>query len=478
MANGAGRALIGIGQGLTQTSNVLLNLQKLKSVQAESGRRAKLEQDKLDAAQSQSDFKFIKFATGFKNKKAVVNALTSERGQKASQNILGGALTKETAALYAEPEFLGDMAKLEQVVNEEISKGNTNIIGAVKQRLGSTGGDPQAFRVAVDDIIKRRGAIGAATSPFGGQGGALRVGIAQAQDQKTQANTLLNQFNKARVDVRKQFKRKSDVEARIGRTINQSEFNQELDNLALQSVGLTPQQLGQARQVVATPISQLVQQVGGQQPVEQPQQVAPTEPQVAPLEQPPSSLALESEEVGVFDKDLQSFVKSKVKKTNDDLSGVLEAGPMRELSETGARNLAEARLVPKLLDDFEVTLEENKDLFGIVKGKIAELDPTNVRAQVFEADRRAKSQAFGRLMEGGVLRKEDELKYKRMFPKLGEKFEIAEGKLVVIRKLMNAKLQGLERTLGDVGFQVPPRASAATTSPSGRFKDRASKFGK
>lgn len=95
--------------------------------------------------------------------------------------------------------------------------------------------------------------------------------------------------------------------------------------------------------------------------------------------------------------------------------------------------------IPKQLDDIEQTIANNQDQFGPVKGLIGGMNPYNQKTQTIDAQVRTAAQNFGRFMEGGVLRKEDELKYMKMFPQLRDTPEVAQNKLMLIRKALEEK---------------------------------------
>jgi hypothetical protein len=103
--------------------------------------------------------------------------------------------------------------------------------------------------------------------------------------------------------------------------------------------------------------------------------------------------------------------------------------------------------IPTILGDIEKTLNNNKESFGPIGGRLGAADPYDSKSQTIDAQFRSASQAFGRFMEGGVLRKEDEEKYRKMFPQLSDTAEVAQNKLAIVRKQLvdkqNADIQAL-----------------------------------
>lgn len=119
--------------------------------------------------------------------------------------------------------------------------------------------------------------------------------------------------------------------------------------------------------------------------------------------------------------------------------------------------------IPKMLTDIESTLSANENVFGPIEGKARGMNPYDTKAQSIDAQMRASAQAFGRYMEGGVLRKEDEDKYRKMFPGLGDTAPVAKNKLAIVRKMLvdkqNADIEALKAQGYDVsGFSALPAA--------------------
>lgn len=114
----------------------------------------------------------------------------------------------------------------------------------------------------------------------------------------------------------------------------------------------------------------------------------------------------------------------------------------------------EGNNIPTMLQDITQTLSSNKDIMGPVVGRLGALNPYNERAQTMDSQVRAASQAFGRYMEGGVLRKEDEDKYRKMFPNLSDTPELADNKLQVVNKILVDKQKSNIKALQDQGFDT------------------------
>lgn len=109
--------------------------------------------------------------------------------------------------------------------------------------------------------------------------------------------------------------------------------------------------------------------------------------------------------------------------------------------------MKEGEAIPAQLEEIKNVIAGNGKIMGPIKGRFGSMNAYNQPAQVFEAKTRATAQAFGRYMEGGVLRKEDEEKYQKMFPNIRDNPKVAADKLAIVSRLLmqkhNANLQGL-----------------------------------
>ncbi len=142
----------------------------------------------------------------------------------------------------------------------------------------------------------------------------------------------------------------------------------------------------------------------------------------------------------------------------------LKSGKGKELSQNTIGKLNEGNAIPAMLGDISTTIKENSASFGPVAGRTWGQVPYNETGRTIDAQVRAASQAFGRFMEGGVLRKEDEEKYRKMFPNLTDTPDVADNKLQVVDRLLvqrqNSNLeaykaQGYNMSGLDKGMVVP-----------------------
>lgn len=134
----------------------------------------------------------------------------------------------------------------------------------------------------------------------------------------------------------------------------------------------------------------------------------------------------------------------------------------REVTESAAKripaptilNLNEGKNVGRLLPEVAEAIEANLSIFGPVSGRARGMNPYDARAQTVDARMRTASQSFGRFMEGGVLRKEDEEKYRKMFPQLSDTPEVAKNKLQIVARQLAQKFNDDRQTLGSSGYDV------------------------
>jgi len=108
-------------------------------------------------------------------------------------------------------------------------------------------------------------------------------------------------------------------------------------------------------------------------------------------------------------------------------------------------------LVTKSLDDL---IKNKADLFGPIGGRLQTLNPWNKESQTAQADLKRAAQVIGKYMEGGVLRKEDEEKYREMLPNLSDTVDVAEDKLNKVRILLADKSNQYISDYESAGFDV------------------------
>jgi hypothetical protein len=126
----------------------------------------------------------------------------------------------------------------------------------------------------------------------------------------------------------------------------------------------------------------------------------------------------------------------------------------KQISAKDVATFNEGNQIPTILNDVKQIIASNTDMFGPVAGRKASYNPYNERAQTADALLRTASQSFGRFMEGGVLRKEDEEKYRKMFPQLSDTPEVAANKLEIVNRLLVNKQNSTIDALKRSGYNV------------------------
>ncbi len=131
--------------------------------------------------------------------------------------------------------------------------------------------------------------------------------------------------------------------------------------------------------------------------------------------------------------------------------GAVDITGGRDLPATQVVLLSDAKIIPSFLDDLEKIIEENKGLFFTGSGLI----PFSEKRAKIDDDLRRTAQIVGRFMEGGVLRKEDEIKYRAMLPQLSDlNSTVALDKLKGVREMLGKKYNEYLKDFQASGFNV------------------------
>ena len=128
-------------------------------------------------------------------------------------------------------------------------------------------------------------------------------------------------------------------------------------------------------------------------------------------------------------------------------------------------SLSEASTIPKVMDDLKASLSSGSSMFGPAGGRINSLNPYNTDAQTLDAQFRTGSQIFGRYMEGGVLRKEDEEKYRKMFPQLSDSPDVAANKLALAERIFARRYASDVESLKASGYNSSGLAGNVRAAP-------------
>ena len=186
--------------------------------------------------------------------------------------------------------------------------------------------------------------------------------------------------------------------------------------------------------------------------------------------------SLESIEMG--DDDVKSFARWVVGQKQwhavDGLSGRDRTAVMKELANMGesyylgmndrqVENLAQGRIAVEELAELTGLAEENEDLFGPIAGKVYPAligTDLRVRSKRIMAKLGYVTQRVGKMLEGGVLRKEDEEKYRKMLPQLEDEPGLAIHKLRFMIKGIKRQHDNYIEYVSRSGRWVDPDAIA------------------
>ena len=144
-----------------------------------------------------------------------------------------------------------------------------------------------------------------------------------------------------------------------------------------------------------------------------------------------------------------------------------EGGVGKQLSAADTLKVQEGDNIPSILSDVKTTLEKNKGMFGPFSGRLASANPWDTDAQTIDSQFRTASQTFGRYMEGGVLRKEDEDKYRKMFPQLSDTPDVAQNKLAIVNKMLIDRQNANVAALKSQGYRTSGFQTRETPSLPG-----------
>ena len=157
--------------------------------------------------------------------------------------------------------------------------------------------------------------------------------------------------------------------------------------------------------------------------------------------------------------------------------GLTDESGGKQLSGADVKFLSEGQQLPLVLEPLDKILTDKKDLFGPVSGLLTK-SPLAVERRKIDDDLRRASQVVGRFMEGGVLRKEDEEKYRKMLPQITDVHEVAVDKLKGVKDLLVLKQQQFVDDFKNAGFDVSgfegaaqPAAPPGATDLEGVFGD-------
>jgi len=144
-------------------------------------------------------------------------------------------------------------------------------------------------------------------------------------------------------------------------------------------------------------------------------------------------------------------------KLSKEMAGLLggETTPAKIAPAGEVAKLADYDSATKMMDEVGGLLQEKEGLFGPIRGRVSTLSPWASNPRAADAQLKTAAQIVGRAMEGGVLRKEDELKYREMLPKLTDTPELARQKIENVKNQLQTQRSTRSKQMREVGYDVP-----------------------
>lgn len=127
-----------------------------------------------------------------------------------------------------------------------------------------------------------------------------------------------------------------------------------------------------------------------------------------------------------------------------------------KLSDTAIKNINDAQTALTSLENLSQILAENPSQVGPIAGLQALSPWSGSRKTQAEIDR--VRQMVGKALEGGVLRKEDEEKYKKILPTIRDTQDVAQYKIQTLYQMIQRDMQNyinLQSSVGGGGYNLP-----------------------
>lgn len=102
-------------------------------------------------------------------------------------------------------------------------------------------------------------------------------------------------------------------------------------------------------------------------------------------------------------------------------------------------DLAGAPSAINMLDNLSKVVEENKDSFGPIVGRLKSFNPYSANQQLIGADANSVAQIIGKYLEGGKLTDSDIDRYKKQLPQVSDTPEVAAGKVDLLKQKVSNK---------------------------------------
>lgn len=123
------------------------------------------------------------------------------------------------------------------------------------------------------------------------------------------------------------------------------------------------------------------------------------------------------------------------------LKTIYSDGSSDKYSSATAGNISDFQSSLSELNNLSNAITSGSGTLDPVLGTIRSMNPYDVDQKTLQAMIDKTRQIVGKALEGGVLRKEDEEKYKKILPTVGDTKQVALNKIAMIQAQLNSKLQ-------------------------------------
>lgn len=131
-----------------------------------------------------------------------------------------------------------------------------------------------------------------------------------------------------------------------------------------------------------------------------------------------------------------------------------QAGGPQKYNSTAAGVIADTTTGLQALQDLRGSIASSKINAPII-GQLRGMNPYDTKAQNLQSQIGIVKQIVGKALEGGVLRKEDEIKYAKILPKLGDSQAVAQNKINQLYGLITQRLSLYKQSIsGDGGTDL------------------------
>jgi CHAD domain-containing protein len=123
----------------------------------------------------------------------------------------------------------------------------------------------------------------------------------------------------------------------------------------------------------------------------------------------------------------------------------------KEYSSVISGNISDFQSSLNELSNLSAAISSGKGSTDPIMGRLRSLNPYDTEQQTLQAMIDKTRQIVGKALEGGVLRKEDEEKYKKILPTTSDTKEVAMNKIAMITSQLSQKMQNYSSLVGAGG---------------------------